>query len=133
VDYGADHSNDPTLQSLIPAPEAAARKWYAPHEVVPINQWWLAKSDPGAAREIYRVLSRGKKAAGLPKAGAIGFLPFGLAACGPGLPTIIDYALQQSLIPRKIAVDDLLGDTTRTLEGQLPGFPAGVKLPFNIK
>jgi hypothetical protein len=34
-----------------------------------------------------------------------------------GLQTIIDYALQQSLIPRKIAVENLFDDTTRRLEG----------------
>jgi hypothetical protein len=33
------------------------------------------------------------------------------------LQTIIDYALQQSLIPRKIAVENLFDDTTRWLEG----------------
>jgi 4,5-dihydroxyphthalate decarboxylase len=69
----------------------------------------------------------------LPKAGDIDFLPFGLTACRPGLQIIIDYALQQSLIPRKIAVEDRFDDATRALEGQAPGFPPGVKLPFNIK
>jgi 4,5-dihydroxyphthalate decarboxylase len=52
----------------------------------------------------------------LPKASSVDFLPFGLAACRPGLQTIIDYALQQSLILRKIAVEDLFDDTTRALE-----------------
>jgi 4,5-dihydroxyphthalate decarboxylase len=119
--YGADLPNDPTLQSLIPAPETAAQKWYAQHKVVPINHMVvvtdkLAKSDPGAVKEIYRILLQGKKAAGLPRAGAIDFLPFGLTACRPALQTIINYALQQSLIPRKIDVEELLDDTTRALE-----------------
>jgi 4,5-dihydroxyphthalate decarboxylase len=119
--YGADLPNDPTLQSLIPDPETAAQKWYAQHKVVPINHMVvvtdkLAKSNPGAVKEIYRVLLQGKKAAGLPKAGAIDFLPFGLAACRPALQTIINYALQQSLIPRKIDVEELFDDTARALE-----------------
>ena len=53
----------------------------------------------------------------LPKAGAIDFLAFGLTACRPALQTIITYALQQRLIPRKIEVDDLFDDTTRALDG----------------
>jgi len=120
--YGADLPNDPTLKSLIADPEAAAQKWYARHKVVPINHMVvvtekLVKTNPEAVKEIYRLLAQGKTAAGLPKAGAIDFLPFGLAACRPGLQTIIDYALQQSLIPRKIAVEELFDDTTRVLEG----------------
>jgi 4,5-dihydroxyphthalate decarboxylase len=120
--YGADLPNDPTLKSLIADPEAAAQKWYARHKVVPINHMVvvtekLAKTNPAAVREIYRLLAQGKKVAGLPKAGEIDFLPFGLEACRPGLQTIIDYALQQSLIPRKFAVEDLFDETTRALEG----------------
>jgi len=42
---------------------------------------------------------RMKKAAALPKAGEIDFLPFGFEACRPVLRMVINYALQQSLIP----------------------------------
>ncbi len=119
--YGADLPNDPTLQSLIPDAEAAAQRWYARHKVVPINHMVvvtekLAKSNPQTVKEIYRLLLRAKNAAGLPKAGAIDFLPFGLEACRPALQTIITYALQQRLIPRKIEVEDLFDETTRALE-----------------
>jgi hypothetical protein len=41
--------------------------------------------------------------------------------------------LQQSLIPRKIAVEDLFDDTTHALEGWASGFPLGAELPFDIK
>ncbi len=119
--YGADLPNDPTLKSLIPDAEAAAQGWYARHKVVPINHMVvvtekLAKSNPQTVKEIYQLLLQAKKAAGLPKAGAIDFLPFGLEACRPALQTIITYALQQRLIPRKIEVEDLFDDTTRALE-----------------
>jgi 4,5-dihydroxyphthalate decarboxylase len=118
--YGADLPNDPTLTSLIANPEAAARTWYARHKVVPINHMVvvterLAKSDPGAVKEIFRLLARGKTAAGLPKPDAIDFLPFGFEACRPALQTVVDYALQQSLIPRKIDVEELFDATTRAL------------------
>ncbi len=119
--YGADLPNDPTLKSLIPDAESSAQRWYARHKVVPINHMVvvtekLAKSNPQTVKEIYRLLLQAKKAAGLPKAGAIDFLPFGLKACRPALQTIITYALQQRLIPRKIEVEDLFDDTTRALE-----------------
>ena len=119
--YGADLPNDPTLKSLIPDAETAAQTWYARHHVVPINHMVvvtekLAKSNPQAVKEIYRLLLQAKTAAGLPKAGAIDFLAFGLKACRPALQTIITYALQQRLIPRKIEVEELFDDTTRALD-----------------
>ena len=120
--YGADLPNDPTLTSLIPDPRAAAETWYARHKVVPINHMVvvtekLARSNPDVVREVYRLLAQSKKAAGLPKTGEIDFLPFGFEACRPGLQTIINYALQQSLIPRKIDVEELFDATTRGLPG----------------
>jgi 4,5-dihydroxyphthalate decarboxylase len=119
--YGADLPNDPTLKSVIPEPEAAARSWYAQHKVVPINHMVvvkeeLARSHPDAVREIYRLLLAAKTVAGLPKAGEIDFLPFGVEACRPALQTVINYAWQQSLVPRKIDVEELFDGTTRTLE-----------------
>jgi len=119
--YGADLPNDPALQSVIADPDAAAQKWYARHKVVPINHMVvvtekLATSSPETVREVYRMLRESKQAAGLPRPGAIDFLPFGVAACRGGLQTVINYALQQSLIPRKIAVEELFDDTTGALD-----------------
>jgi len=119
--YGADLPNDPTLTTLIPDPEAAALKWYAQHRVVPINhmvvvQQKLADVNPAAMKEIYRLLVQAKRAAGLPRAGEIDFLPFGFTACRPALQTIINYALQQSLIPRKIDVEELFDASTLHFE-----------------
>ena len=106
---------------MIPNAETAAQTWYARHHVVPINHMVvvtekLAKSNPTIVEEIYRLLLQAKTAAGLPKAGAIDFLAFGLKACRPALQTIITYALQQRLIPRKLEVDQLFDDTTRALD-----------------
>jgi 4,5-dihydroxyphthalate decarboxylase len=119
--YGADLPKDPALTSLIPDADNAARTWYARHKVVPINHMVviterLARSDPQVVTEIYRLLRRAKAAAGLPKPGEIDFLPFGLNACRDALQTIINYALQQRLIPRKLEVEELFDDTTRALE-----------------
>ena len=65
--YGADLPKDPALTSLIPDPDNAARTWYARHKVVPINHMVvvtkkLARSDPQAVTEIYRLLRRAKAA-----------------------------------------------------------------------
>ena len=118
--YGADLPNDPSFTSVIPDAAAAALRWYAGHQVVPINHMVvvtekLARSDPAAVKEIYRLLADSKRAAGLPKPGEIDFLPFGLASCRPALATVIDYASQQKLLPRKLAVEDLFDATTRAL------------------
>jgi 4,5-dihydroxyphthalate decarboxylase len=118
--YGADLPNDPTLKSLIAEPDAAALQWYQRYQFVPINHMvvvteQLATVNPDAVREMYRLLMQGKKAAGLPRAGEIDFLPFGIEACKPALQTIADYALQQSLIPEKIDIAKLLDATTRSL------------------
>jgi 4,5-dihydroxyphthalate decarboxylase len=118
--YGADLPNDPALKSVIAEPAAAAQRWYAQHEVVPINHMVvvterLARSQPEIVREIYRVLLAAKTAAGLPKAGEIDFLRFGVEACRPALQTVINYAWQQDLIPRQIEVEELFDTTTRAL------------------
>jgi 4,5-dihydroxyphthalate decarboxylase len=79
--------------------------------VVPAH---LAKSQPETVREVYRMLLAGKRAAGLPKPG-LDPHPFGFAACRPALKMIIDYCVQQRLIPRRFEVEDLFDDTTRVL------------------
>jgi 4,5-dihydroxyphthalate decarboxylase len=119
--YGADLPKDPALMSVIPDADSAARAWYARHKVVPINHMvvvteQLARSDTQAVTEICGLLRRAKGAAGLPKPGEIDFLPFGLSACRGALQTIINYALQQRLMPRKLEVEELFDDTSRALE-----------------
>jgi len=119
--YGADLPADPRLSSVIPEPAAAARQWYSRHQVVPINHMLvvtesLATSSPESLGEIFRLFAESKRAAGLPKPGQIDFLPFGFEGCRRALQQVIDYALQQSLIGQKIAVEDLFDETSRALE-----------------
>jgi 4,5-dihydroxyphthalate decarboxylase len=61
------------------------------------------------------MLRASKQAAGMPTSGEIDFHPFGVEAVRPALRMIIDYAVQQKLIPRSFEVDDLFDDTTRAL------------------
>ena len=75
----------------------------------------LAKSDPGAVREIFRMLAASKNAAGLPKPGAIDTIPFGFEAVRPALELMSSYALEMKIIPRRFSVEELFDDTTRAL------------------
>ena len=108
--YGAAMPDDARLKSLIADPEAAAREWYAKHRLVPVNHMVvvtdeLARANPQAVAELYRLLEAGKRAAGQP--GPFDTAPFGRDANRPCLELLISYAVQQKLIPAKIAVDAL--------------------------
>jgi 4,5-dihydroxyphthalate decarboxylase len=110
--YGADLPKDARLQSVIPDPQAAAQAWYAKHHVVPVNHMVVvtnefARANPEAAAELTRLLEASKKAAGLPAQGQIDTVPFGKEANRPCLEMLISYAVQQSLIPRQLDVDEL--------------------------
>lgn len=117
--YGGDLPSEPGLKSVIPDPVAEARRWHEKHKVVPINHMvvvteTLAKSSPETIREVYRLLLQGKHAAGSAKSD-IDFIPFGVDACRPALEMIVNYAVQQEMIPRRLSVDELYDDTTRKL------------------
>jgi 4,5-dihydroxyphthalate decarboxylase len=110
--YGAAMPNDPRLQSVIADPQGEARAWYAKHRLVPVNHMVvvteeLARANPGAVAELYRMLEAGRKAAGLPAAGQPDTAPFGKEANRPCLELLISYAVQQGLIPRRLDVDEL--------------------------
>jgi 4,5-dihydroxyphthalate decarboxylase len=118
--FGGNIPNDARLKSVIPDPETAGKEWYKKHGVVPLNHMVvvksaLAKSDPGAVREVFRMLQESKKAAGLPKPGAIDDIPFGFAAVKPALDLMSSYALEMKIIPRRYTVEELFDDTTRAL------------------
>jgi 4,5-dihydroxyphthalate decarboxylase len=111
-----ERSDDPRAKSLFGDPAAAARMWYQKHHIVPLNHMvvvstQLAKSRPDIVAEVYALLHEGKRRAPLPTDGP-DTTPFGVEACRPALARIIDYAVQQGLIPRRFEVDELFDDTT---------------------
>ena len=111
--YGAELPTDPRLKSVIPEPEAAAQAWYRKHGVTPVNHLVVVKTDlirtqPHVVAAVYRQLSAAKRAA--PAPARIDSAPFGVAANRPALELIIDYCLQQRMIPRRFAVDELFAD-----------------------
>jgi 4,5-dihydroxyphthalate decarboxylase len=118
--FGAELPSDPRLKSVISNPEADVKDWYAKHKVVPVNHLVcvteaLSKSKPAVVAEVFRMLQQSKVAAGAVKPGGIDLHPFGLEALRPALTMIIDYSVQQQLIPRRFEVDELFDDTTRRL------------------
>jgi 4,5-dihydroxyphthalate decarboxylase len=118
--FGGVMPTDPRFKSVIADPDAAAKEWYQKHGTVPVNHMvvvksLLSKSDPGAVREVYRMLKESKTAAGLPKPGAIDTLPFGISAVRPALDLMSSYALEMKIIPRRYSVEELFDDTTRAL------------------
>jgi 4,5-dihydroxyphthalate decarboxylase len=120
--FGGVLPTDPRLKSVIADPDAAAKDWYKKRGVVPVNHMvvvksGLAKSDPGALREVFHMLLASKRAAGLPKPGAIDTIPFGFDAVKPALDLISSYALEMKIIPRRYSVEELFDDTTRGLQG----------------
>jgi 4,5-dihydroxyphthalate decarboxylase len=111
--YGAELPDDPRLKSVIPEPQAAAQAWYRKHGVTPVNHLVVVKTDlvhtqPHVVAEVYRLLCAAKRAA--PAPAGIDPAPFGVAANRPALELIIDYCVQQRMIPRRFAVDELFAD-----------------------
>ena len=113
--------SDPRIKTLLPDPAGAAHAWHAKHGAIQVNHLVavkdsLSRAHPQAVREIYRLLAESKRAAGLPKAGELDLNPFGVEANRRNLEVAIDCCHRQGLIPRRYAVDELLDDTTRTLD-----------------
>lgn len=108
---------DKRLVSLIPDTPEMAQAWYATNGYVPINHIlcvrpYVTQQRPDVAREFFRLFVESKK---LAKLEGIDLVPCGLEANRKSLQTIIDYCFEQKMIPRKLAVDELFDDVTRTL------------------
>jgi 4,5-dihydroxyphthalate decarboxylase len=112
--FGAELPPDARLESVIPQPEAAAQAWYRQHRVTPVNhlvvvKTALVRSNPQAVAKAYRLLAAAKQAAPVPT--GIDPAPYGIAANRPALELIVDYCLQQRMIPRRFSIDELFAET----------------------
>jgi len=116
---GGPDLKDSRLQPVIANPNDAAHAWCKKHGALPINHMLvvkesLAKANPTAVKEVFRLVRESKPAAA--SAGtALDPIQFGLANIRRSLELIIGYAAQQRLIPHRIPVDDLFDDQTRNL------------------
>jgi 4,5-dihydroxyphthalate decarboxylase len=114
-----ESSPDPRVKPLFGDPQAEAKRWYDRHGVVPVNHIVVMRSadvaaDPGMVREIYRLLLESKRRAGPP--GTPDPIPFGIEPNRASLALIAEYAFQQKLIPKRIAVDDMFRETRELLD-----------------
>jgi 4,5-dihydroxyphthalate decarboxylase len=113
-----DKSPDPRLAPLISDAPEAAREWAHSHGALPVNHFMvirqsIARDRPDVAKEVYRMLRESRDA--MPPGPERDAVPFGFDANRKGLEIIIEYALKQRLIPRRLAVDELFDGVTRGL------------------
>lgn len=110
-----ESSTDARLKPLFANPAAEATCWYQQHGVVPVNHLVvvsekLAHERPDIVRAIYDLLKQSKASVG--PAAEPDPIPFGVEANRKSLELIIDYAAEQTLIPRRFTVKELFGETT---------------------
>ncbi|MEA2912587.1 MAG: 4,5-dihydroxyphthalate decarboxylase, partial [Bradyrhizobium sp.] len=116
---GSDVVDDPRVAHLIPNPKDAALAWHKKYNTIPVNHLFcvdkaLADTRPDVVAEIFRMLKETKAA--MPKpADGIDFHPFGLEALRKPLDMMIQYSVEQKIIPRSFTVDELFDDSTRGL------------------
>jgi 4,5-dihydroxyphthalate decarboxylase len=108
--YGAAMPDDKRLKPIFPDPDAEARAWYARHKLVPVNHMVvvtdeLARDNPKAVAELYRLLEAGRNAA--PPRGEIDTAPFGRDTNRRALELLMTYAVQQQLVSKPIPIDTL--------------------------
>jgi 4,5-dihydroxyphthalate decarboxylase len=101
----------PDLKPLFADVAAEERVWFEKHKVMPINHMVvvsqkLSDTNPAAVREVHRLLAA--SAAASPAAPR-----FDAEEMRRSLQLIMEYCVQQKLIPRAFTVDELFDDVTR--------------------
>jgi 4,5-dihydroxyphthalate decarboxylase len=66
-------------------------------------------------KEVFRLFKEARKLDTNAPSGALDPYRFGVEANRAALERVIDYSVKQQMIPKKIAVDDLFDDLTRSL------------------
>jgi 4,5-dihydroxyphthalate decarboxylase len=115
---GGPDLSDPRLQPVIPSPNEAAREWCNKAGALPINHMLVVKesllqANPAAVSEVFRLLRQSKQSG--PSAGELDPIQFGVEKIRRSLELIVNYCVQQRLIPSPVAVDDLFGAVARRL------------------
>jgi 4,5-dihydroxyphthalate decarboxylase len=108
ADLTRDH---PHIRHLFPKPNEQAKAWVAKYGTVPVNHYFvvaraLAETRPDAVAEIYRLLQE-SKALAPPPAEGIDFFPFGVEANRRPLELMVQYSVEQRIVPRAFAVEEL--------------------------
>ena len=110
---------DARLQPVIADPESAARAWYRRTQAVQINHMVvvresLTRSHPEAVRELWRLLVESRRRGGSTLEDGIDARPYGLDAIRRPLEVAIDCVVRQGLVPRRLGVDELFDEVTRS-------------------
>jgi 4,5-dihydroxyphthalate decarboxylase len=107
-DLTKDH---PHIRHLFPNPNEQAKAWVVKYGTVPVNHYFvvskvLADARPDVVAEIYRLLQE-SKALAPPPADGIDFFPHGVEANRKALELMVQYSVEQEIIPRAFAVEEL--------------------------
>ncbi|MGH7793598.1 MAG: hypothetical protein ACREQ2_01640 [Candidatus Binatia bacterium] len=113
---GVADLKDPRLRPVIAHPDEAAQAWCRSHGALPINHMLVVKqslrqSNPAVVKEIFHALRESKQAASPPNDA----IQFGVEKIQRSLELIIEYSVQQKLIPRRFKVEDLFDEVTGAL------------------
>lgn len=113
--FGTETPENTPLRPLIPDANGAAARWAETHGGVPINHMTVIRESimatrPDVVREVYRLLKESAAASTKDP------LRFGVEAVRKSLETMIRYAEEQGLIPRRFSVEELFNDVTRALD-----------------
>jgi 4,5-dihydroxyphthalate decarboxylase len=98
---------------LFPDPHKQGDAWARKYGTVPVNHYFvaartLADARPDVVREIYRLLLESKQRA-LTSSSGVDFHPFGIEANRNALELMVQYSVEQQLIPRAFTVEELFG------------------------
>lgn len=125
IDAAVVMANDfkhPNIKTVIPNPGDAAAAWYRKYGAVQLNHVLvvresLSQSHPEIVREIYRMFAESKRVAAEPPGkDGIDTRPVGYAANRRNFEVAAQFALEQGIIPRALALEELFDDTTRVLD-----------------
>ena len=110
---------DERIARLFADPQAEDAAWQRRHGAMMVNHMVvvneeLARTDPDAVRDLYRLLVESRRAAGLAASELAGH-PFGFDENRRNLAVAINYAWRQELLPRRLEVDELYGSVARIL------------------
>ena len=117
---GGPDLKDARLRPVIANPEAAAQAWRERHGALPINHLLVVKkslreSNPDAVKQIYQAL-RESKPRPAAASGGLDTIQFGVEKIRRSLELIVEYSVQQRLIPKRFMVDELFDEVTRDLD-----------------
>jgi 4,5-dihydroxyphthalate decarboxylase len=116
TDLTKDHVN---IRHLIPNPNEQAKAWMLKYGTVPVNHYFvvskaLAEARPDVVAETYRLLQE-SKALAPPPADGIDFFPYGVEANRKPLELMVQFSVEQQIIPRAFTVEELFEGAVDTL------------------